>query len=154
LLFQAPRTPSSTTDLQARYINDYAPALSRFTTDMGKLGTSGAVTRWLLPRVQGILFRTEYVYLTATPHWFTCVDRSLGFLHPERLLTGRHKYEWYRIWAATHLTGFIRETLLNSQADYTRYFDYRSLSKMVNRHTKGTHNYVGEISKALTTELV
>src|SRR5262249_47275787 len=95
LLFQAPRTPSSTTDLQARYINDYAPALSRFTTDMGKLGTSGAVTRWLLPRVQGILFRTEYVYLTATPHWFTCVDRSLGFLHPERLLTGRHKYEWY-----------------------------------------------------------
>ena len=154
LLFQAPPTTSSTTELQARYISDYAPALSRLATDMGKLGTNGPVTRWLLSRVHGILFRSEYVYLTATPHWLTRVDRSFGFLHPERLLTGRHKYEWYRIWAATHLAGFIRETLLNSQADYTRYFDYHSLSKMVNRHTKGTHNYLDEINKALTIELV
>jgi asparagine synthase (glutamine-hydrolysing) len=154
LLFQAPRTTSSTTELQARYIDDYAPALSRLATDMGKLGTTGPVTKWLLSRVHGILFRSEYLYLTAAPHWFTRVDRSFGFLHPERLLTGRHKYEWYRIWAATHLAGFIRETLLNSQAGYTRYFDYRSLSKMVNRHTKGTHNYLDEINKALTIELV
>ncbi len=88
------------------------------------------------------------------PHWLTRVERLLRFWHPESLVSGRHKYEWYRIWAATHFAGFIRETLLNTQADYTRYFDYPSISKMVKRHTAGTHNYLNEINKALTIELV
>jgi asparagine synthase (glutamine-hydrolysing) len=154
LLFQTPRTTTGAAELQARYINEYAPELSRIATDMGKLGTSGPVIRSLLHRIHGILFRTEYVYLTATPHWLTRVDRSFRFWHPERLFCGRHKYEWYRIWTTTHLADFIREALLNPQAGYTRYFDYRSLSKMVNRHTAGTHNYLDEINKALTIELV
>jgi asparagine synthase (glutamine-hydrolysing) len=154
LLFQAPRTETGAAELQARYIIDYAPVLSRLATDMGKLGTNGSVVRWILPRLHGILFRSEYLYLTATPHWLTRMDRSIGFWHPERLFSGRHKYEWYRIWAATHLADFIRGALLNPHADYTRYFDYRSISKMVKRHTAGTHNYLNEINKALTIELV
>jgi len=154
LLFQAPNTPSSAAELQARYIKDYGPALSRLATDLGKLGMSGPVMTSLLYPLQRALSKVEYIYLYAMPHWLTRIERSLGFWHLERLLSGRHKYEWYRIWAATHFADFIRETLLNPQADYTRYFDYRSLSKMVKRHTAGTHNYLNEINKALTTQLI
>jgi asparagine synthase (glutamine-hydrolysing) len=154
LLFQTPRPAAEKDELQARYVNDYGPELKRVATDMGKLGTNGRVVRALVPRLQRILAKKEYIYLYAMPHWLTRVDRSLGFLHPERLVSGRHKYEFYRIWAATHLADFIRGTLLNPRADYTGYFDYGVLSKMVKRHTAGTHNYLNEIDKALTIELV
>ena len=154
LLFQAPNTPSSAAELQARYIKDYGPALSRHATDLGKLGVTGPVMTSLLYPLQRTLSKAEYIYLYAMPHWLTRIERSLGFWHLERLLSGRHKYEWYRIWTATHFADFIRETLLNPQAGYTRYFDYHALSKMVKRHTAGTHNYLNEINKALTIELV
>lgn len=154
LLFRAPWTATGKDELQARYVNDYSPTLRRLATDMGKLGTSGPVMTSLLPRIQRALSKVEYIYLYATPHWLTRIERSLALCHPERLLSGRHKYEWYRIWAATHFADFIREILLNPQAEYTRYFDYSALSKMVKRHTAGTHNYLNEINKALTIELV
>ncbi len=154
LLFQAPRTTGDPAEPQLRYINDYGPALSRVATSMGQLGANNVVTRSLLYRFHRALSKVEYIYLYAMPHWLTRVERLLRFWHPESLVSGRHKYEWYRIWAATHFAGFIRETLLNTQADYTRYFDYPSISKMVKRHTAGTHNYLNEINKALTIELV
>jgi asparagine synthase (glutamine-hydrolysing) len=151
LLFQA---PSSGVELQTRYIKDYSPALGRLATDLGKLGVSDPVMTSLLHPLQRALRKVEYIYLYAMPHWLTRIERSLGFWHLERLVSGRHKYEWYRVWAATHLAGFIRDTLLNPQADYTRYFDYAVLSKMVKRHTAGTHNYMDEINKALTIQLI
>lgn len=154
LLFQAPNTSRSVAEPQMRYINDYAPTLSRLSTDMAQLGATNTLTTSLLHRLQWVLSKAEYTYLYAMPHWLTRIDRSLGFLHPERLLSGRHKYEWYRIWAATHLADFIRGTLLNPQAEYTRYFDYHAISKMVKRHTAGTHNYRNEIDKALTVQLI
>ncbi len=154
LMFQAPSTLRSTGELQARYITDRGPVISRFPTNMGKLGANKRLSASFLYRLNWALFKTEYIYLYATPHWLTRVDRSLGSWHPERLLTGRQKFEMYRIWIKTHFASFIRETLLNPQADYTRYFDYRSISKMVKRHTAGTHNYLNEINKALTIELV
>jgi len=154
LMFRAPHTLRGAAELQARYINDYSPALSQIATDMGALGTNGPVITSVLHTIHLLLTKVEYIYLYTIPHRLTRIDQWLRSWHPENLISGRHKYEWYRIWAATHLGSFIRETLLDSQADYTRYFDYRSLSKMVKRHTAGTHNYVNEINKALTIELV
>jgi len=154
LMFRAPHTLRGTAELQARYINDYSPALSQIATDMGALGTNGPVITSVLHTIHLLLTKVEYIYLYTIPHRLTRIDQWLRSWHPENLISGRHKYEWYRIWAATHLGSFIRETLLDSQADYTRYFDYRALSKMVKRHTAGTHNYVNEINKALTIELV
>ena len=78
----------------------------------------------------------------------------LESLHLERLLSGRQKWEGYRIWARTHFAHFLHDTLSNSQADYTRYFDYKTVNQMVNRHTAGTHNYLQEINRALSVELL
>jgi asparagine synthase (glutamine-hydrolysing) len=154
LMFRAPYTLRGAAEPQARYINDYSPVLSQVVTDSGELGMNGPVITSLLYLVQLVLTKIEYIYLYTMPHRLTRIDRWLRFWHPENLISGRHKYEWYRIWSATHFAPFIRETLLDSQADYTRYLDYRSLSKMVKRHTAGTHNYLDEINKALTIQLI
>jgi hypothetical protein len=75
-------------------------------------------------------------------------------LRPERILVGRQKFEAYRIWTKTHLAGFIRDTLLNPQAHCTDFFDRASVAKVVERHTAGTHNYMREINKMLSLELI
>ena len=54
----------------------------------------------------------------------------------------------------THLAEFLREVLLNPQARCTEFFDKAWLAKVVGRHTAGTHNYLNEINKMLTVELI
>ena len=100
------------------------------------------------------LLKVEYIYLYATPHWMTWVDRKLEPWHLERLLSGRQKWEGYRIWIKTAFAPFLRDTLSNPNAEYTRFFDYQTVLKMVDRHIAGTHNYIDEINKAVTIQLI
>ena len=44
--------------------------------------------------------------------------------------------------------------LLNPNASCTEFFDKAWLEKVVARHTAGTHNYLSEINKMLTVELI
>ena len=88
------------------------------------------------------------------PHWLTRLDRKLEKLKPERLMVGRQKFEAYRVWIKTHLTEFVCDTLLNPHARCTEFFDKAWVEKVVTRHTAGTHNYLREINKMLTLELV
>jgi len=101
-----------------------------------------------------IFFKVEYVYLQATPHWLTWFDRKLEHWHLERLLSGRQKWEAYRIWIKTAFAPFLRDTLCDSSAAYTQFFDYQTVRKMVERHIAGTHNYLEEINKVLTVQLI
>ena len=100
------------------------------------------------------LFKMEYYYLFATPHWLTRIDRKLENLHLEKIVAGREKFEGYRIWIKTHLGDFIKQTLSNPNAHYVEFFDPKSVQRMVTRHLAGTHNYLNEINKVLTIELV
>ena len=72
----------------------------------------------------------------------------------ERLFAGREKFEGYRIWIKTKLSDFIWQTLSNPQASYTQFFDRRLVERMVTGHSAGTHNYLNEINKVLTVELI
>ena len=100
------------------------------------------------------LFKLEYTYLYPLPHWLTWIDRRLEKLKPERLFAGRQKYEAYRIWFKTNFAWFIRDTLLSPRAHCTEFFDKNGLEKVVGRHLAGTHNYLREINKMLTVELI
>jgi hypothetical protein len=84
----------------------------------------------------------------------TWLDRKLETLRPERFLAGRQKFEGYRIWIKTDLAQFIRETLLSPETRCTEFFQKTSLEKAVLRHIAGTHNYLNEINKMLTVELI
>jgi asparagine synthase (glutamine-hydrolysing) len=153
LMFQADSEVRGAGQLQPRYIREKAPELNTILTNMGGLGNGGPVlakVRYLLYRA---LFKMEYYYLFATPHWLTWIDRKLEKLKLEEIVAGREKFEGYRIWIRSHLSDFIMQTLSNPNAHYVQFFDRRTVQHMVARHLAGTHNYLNEINKVLTIEL-
>jgi asparagine synthase (glutamine-hydrolysing) len=154
LMYQAPPGVRSSRDLQIRYIKQKSHELGDLPTNMGRMGKDRDPMGKVIYSFFWALFKAEYVYLYAAPHWLTRVDRTLGVLRPERILAGKQKFECYRIWIKTHLAKSIRDILLNPQAHCTEFFDKASLEKMVLRHTAGTHNYLNEINKMLTVELI
>jgi len=154
LMFQAPLAVRASNTAQVQYIKDRHPALSAPLTNLGRIGKSDELVSKLFYLAFWSLFKAEYVYLYTAPHWLTYVDRRLEWLRPERLLAGRQKFEAYRIWMRSHFSEFIRETLLASSAHALTYFDGRAVRRLVSCHIAGTHNYLAEIDKILTVELV
>lgn len=154
LMYQAPSGLRASRDLQARYVRERDHQLSDVPTNMGRVRENGQLIDKLAYSLFWALFKAEFIYLYATPHWLTRLDRKLEKLRPERLVAGRQKFEGYRIWIKTHLADFVREALLNPRARCTDFFDKAWLEKVVVRHTAGTHNYMNEINKMLTIELV
>ena len=154
LMFQAPSEIRAAGQVQAHYVREKSPELSAVLTNMGEMGNNRPLTTRLRYFLYRALFKIEYVYLYAAPHWLTWVDRRLERLKLERIFAGREKFEGYRIWIKTYLSDFIQETLLNPGAEHTRFFDRRSVERMLRGHIAGTHNYLNEINKVLTVELI
>ena len=154
LMYQAPLGVRSSRDLQVRYIQSVSRALADVPTNMGRMANDSQPMGRVIYTLYWALFKAEYFYLYATPHWITRIDRKLGALNLERIITGRQKFEAYRIWIKTHLAESIREILLNPNARCTEFFDKSSVERAVKGHTAGTHNYFYEINKMLTLELI
>lgn len=154
LMFRAPSEVRAAGQVQGRYIKEKSPELGAVLTNMGDMGNNSRLVTRLRYIFFHAVFKTEYIYLYSAPHWLTWIDRRLEKLRLERFFSGREKFEGYRIWIKTDLSEFIRETLLNPSAQYTRFFDRRSVENMVTRHIAGTHNYLHEINRVLTIELI
>jgi asparagine synthase (glutamine-hydrolysing) len=154
LMYQAEPGLRASRDLQARYVKEKRPKLSDVPTNMGRVRENGGLMGKIAYSMYWALFKAEFIYLYATPHWLTWLDRKLGKLGPERIIAGRQKFEGYRIWLKTHLADFVRDVLLSPGAYCTAFFDKAWLTKVVMRHTAGTHNYLNEINKLLTVELI
>jgi asparagine synthase (glutamine-hydrolysing) len=154
LMFQAPHEVRAAGDLQEYYVRDVTPELAVFPTNLGRFVANNRLFTRMLYLQLRILFKVEYVYLYATPHWLTRLDRNLAALHLERILTGRQKWEGYRLWLTTHFADFVRETLLAPQAHCRQYFERNVVTRMVSQHLAGTHNHLNEINKMLSLELI
>ena len=154
LMYRTPSALRRSRDLQARYIRKKDHALLGVPTDMGRVREDSDLMGRIAHYMFRAWFKEEYIYLYTMPHWLTWLDRRLEKLRPERLMAGRHKFEGYRIWFRTYLADFIRDLLLNPQARCTDFFDRAWLEKVVTGHTAGTHNYLMELNKILTVELI
>ena len=154
LMYQATPALRSSRDLQARYVKEKGHDLSDVPTNMGRVREKRQPMDRVAYGLYWALFKTEYIYLYSMPHWLTRLDRKLEKLRPERIVVGRQKFEGYRVWFKTHLADFLRDSLLNPQAHCTDFFDKAWLARVVGRHTAGTHNYIFEINKMLTVELI
>jgi asparagine synthase (glutamine-hydrolysing) len=154
LMFQAPLQIRAAGNLQEQYVKEKTPELSRLPSNLGRFVSNSPFVTKLLYFWFRALFKVEYVYLLATPHWLTHIDRTLGRLRLEKILAGRQKWEGYRIWIKTEFPEYIRQTLLNPEAQYTSFFEKSAVERMVTRHLAGTHNYLNDINKVLTVELV
>jgi asparagine synthase (glutamine-hydrolysing) len=154
LMYQAAPALRDSRDLQARYVRLKDQELAEIPTNMGRVRENGHPIDRVAYGLYWALFKVEFIYLYATPHWMTRVDRKLGRLKPERLIAGKQKFEGYRVWFKTHLADFLRDTLCRPHAFCTDFFDETWVKRVVGRHTDGTHNYLNEINKMLTIELV
>jgi asparagine synthase (glutamine-hydrolysing) len=154
LMYQAPPEARASRDAQERYVKGRDRELSRIPTNLGRMGRNGRLVSKIMYLPLWALFKVEYIYLFGTPHWLTWADRRLEKLRPEKVVAGRQKFEGYRIWLRTHFGEFVRETLLSPRARCTEFFERRSVARAVERHIAGSHNYLNEINKILTLELV
>lgn len=154
LMFQAPPEVRASRDLQARYVKEKGGRLAALPTNMDTIGSGNRLLSKLTYIPLWALFKAEYTYLYAAPHWMTWADSRLEKLRLERIFAGRQKYEGYRIWFKTHFAEFIRDTLLTPNAWCTNFFDKAAVKRLVMRHTAGTHNYISEVNKMLTVELI
>lgn len=154
LMYQAPPWLRASRDPQGRYVSQRSQALGHVPTNMGGVRYGSPLISKGAYLFLRVFFKAEYIYLFAAPHWMTWVDRKLEKLQPERILAGRQKFEYYRIWAKTHFADFIQDTLLSPGAFCATFFNRASLTSAVRGHLAGTHNYMSEINKALTLELM
>jgi asparagine synthase (glutamine-hydrolysing) len=154
LMYQAPPQVRNSRDLTVRYLRDKGRDICDLPTDFGKMRENGGLIGKAVHTFYRALFKTEYIYFYAMPHWLTRLDRNLEKLKPERIVSGRAKFEAYRIWIKTHLANSIREILLRPGAHCTDFFDKRSVSRIIAGHTAGTHNYLTEIKMMMNIELI
>ncbi len=154
LLYQAPESARSTTQVQWRLIEQGNPALVNIPTDRGLRGRSGPLAaRWVYLRSY-FLFKADYLYKSGMPQWMERIHHALGPFQPERLLVGRHRFYHFRIWFRKQLASYVKDVLLDPAARRRPYVNGDFLEPMVLRHLRGDRNYTQEIDKALTMELI
>jgi len=154
LMYQADAGIRDSRDLQSNFVIGKSQRLAKIPTNLGRIGKDRALLSRLTYLPLWALFKVEYTYLYATPHWLTRIDRGLENLRLERLITGRQKFEGYRIWFKTHFSDYIRDLLLSQRAECTNFFNKECVKRMVTSHLAGTHNYFSELNKLLTIELI
>jgi asparagine synthase (glutamine-hydrolysing) len=138
---------------QRRIIGECNPKLSAIMSARGYSEQVNPLVSKLLELYYYALFKADYTYLYALPHWLTRLDTICMSINGERQLLGSQKFEYYRIWFRRELSDYVKEVLLDPQTAKRPYFDMKSLEMMVQTHTNGTRNYMNEINKAMSLEL-
>ena len=154
LLYQAPPGVRDSLDIIIRIIEHGNPALLEIMTDRGTAG------KWKFPfsklaRLYFYFFeKSEYYFLVGIPHWAARMEKHFSFLHPERLLAGRHQLGYYRIWYRDILSDYVKDVLLDNRTTGRAFLNRDIFGKMVLGHTRGYANHTGVINKMLTVELI
>jgi asparagine synthase (glutamine-hydrolysing) len=154
LIYRAPLGIRSSNHPQRQIIRECNPDLSVITSDRGYGEQKSPLLSKFLELYYYALFKADYVYISALPHWLTKLDSICLRLNRGRPLFGSsQKFEFYRIWFSRELSEYVKEILLDQQTATRPYFDMKRLEMMVQTHTRGARNYVNEINKAMTLEL-
>jgi asparagine synthase (glutamine-hydrolysing) len=154
LIYRAPAGVRGTNQPQRRIIRECNPELSTIISDRGYGEQTSPVVSKCLELYYYALFKADYMYSFALPHWLTRLDSIYLSLNGGRPLLGSsQKFEFYRIWFCRELSGYVKEVLLDPKTGARPYFDRKILEMMVHTHTNGTRNYVNEITKAMSLEL-
>ena len=88
------------------------------------------------------------------PHFIAKLDKAFSFLHIENLLLGYDQLCHYRKWFRDDIADCLKEILLDSRTLERPYWNKSFLRQAVLDHTTGRGNYLAELKKALTVELI
>lgn len=154
LMYSAPAGMRSVNWPQRRIIKECNPRLSSLISDRGYGEATSPFATAILELYYYALFKLDYTYVSALPHWLTRLDSLCLSVNGGKPLFGvSQKFEFYRVWFHRQLAAYVKEILLDSRTANRGYYDRKYLEMMVQMHTKGTHNYTFEITKALSLEL-
>jgi asparagine synthase (glutamine-hydrolysing) len=154
LMYQAPVGVRSSNRPQRRVIRECNPNLSAIISDRGYSEQKNPIVSRFLELYYYALFKADYTYVYALPHWLTRLDTIWMSINGGRpLVGGSQKFEYYRIWYREELSGYVKDVLLDPKTSTRPYFDRKFLEMVVKTHTKGTRNYMNEITKAMSLEL-
>lgn len=154
LMYQAPIGVRSSNHPQRNIIQKNNPKLSAIISDRGYGEQANPVVAKVIELYYYAIFKIDYTYLYAMPHWLTQLDTWFMNLNGGRQFLGLQKFEYYRIWYRRELARYVKEILLDSRTMSRPYFDRKVLERMVQAHTKGSHNYSNELTKAISLELI
>ena len=154
LMYRAPAGIRSSNQPQRQIIKECNPKLSAIISDRGYGEQANPLVSKLLELYYYALFKADYTYVYALPHWLTRLDKMVMAINGGiPLIGGSQKFEYYRIWYRRELASYVKEVLLDTQTVKRPFFNRKVLEMMVKKHTQGTHNYMNEITKALSLEL-
>jgi asparagine synthase (glutamine-hydrolysing) len=154
LLYQAPVDVRARAELTLRLISEINPSLAAIETDMAYGGHGTKVSAKLRRLHRYLLFKAEWYYNAGMPHWLSRLERRVPLRKLERLFLGSHKIEHYRVWFRDQLFDYVQSMLRDRSTATRPYLSKRSYNQLVAAHEQGTANYMNEIARLLTLELV
>lgn len=154
LMYQIPAGGRSSNQPQRRIIKGLNPALSVILSDRGYGEQSNTLAGKIRELYYYAIFKAEYTYVYALPHWLSKLDHlCLAVNGGQPLIGASQKFEYYRIWYGQQLSDYVKSVLLDPKAAARAFFDKNRLEMIVHAHTTGRRNCVDQITKALSLEL-
>jgi len=154
LVYRAPNNAVNSDRISMKLVKDGNKKLGRLITNRGVGGGTNGLFSYAMQRLHGALYLAEIAYDYSMPHWLCRTDYWFKELHLEKLFLGRNDFNHFRIWFRDFLSEYIKEILLDERTLQRPYINKNVIEKKINSHIDGTHNYVREISKILSIELM
>jgi asparagine synthase (glutamine-hydrolysing) len=154
LLYRAPDEEIDFGAFQLDTISKHDPKLTRIMTNRGLGGGSPlqAVPRRALYK---FLLRIDTLFVQAyLPYSLHHRVARLDRFQMSRWVMGFDKFLFYRVWFQKELSGYLKEILLDRRTLERPYWNRGYIEKMVLDHIEGKGNYLLDISKVLTLEMI
>ena len=153
-VYRAPPSALASDEISLRLIADGNPALMQIRTDRGLGGRRRLGAQPALRNLIEFSVKAEYAYDYGMPQRVAQIDHVFSKLHLERLFLGRHKFYHFRLWYRDHLSGYLKETLLDRRSLSRAYLNRDAVETIVRSHVKGNRNYTLDLHKLLTLEII
>jgi hypothetical protein len=154
LIYQAPADVISNNQISLRLIGDYNPRLAQIMSDRGFYGSRTIMLSNLKELFYWSLFKLDWYYGVGMPGWAGKLESKWGLIYSRKLFLGTQRIDHYRMWFQKELSEYIRETLLDRRTKERPYLNGQYLERIVEDHISGGKNYLGEINRLLTVELI
>jgi len=154
LMYQAPEDLRATDEIPLRVVEKGCSNLINILTDRGQGGKSGKLISKTRKSLYYLLFKSEYIYAYQMPSILVRLDTILGVSGLERHMVGRYQLLNYRKLFRDELSHYIKDIIFDRRALTRPYLNRKYLEKIVQDHINGKKNYLNEINKVLTVELI
>jgi len=152
LLFRKPKSFSNSKAVVLQFIIDLDPNLLDIPPDLGFKNKQTLITKIMhLNRL--FSFKTEWYFNEGMPHWLS-YHTEYGLKNIEKKILGKHKIDHYRKWFKENLASFVKDVLFDDGIRRRPFWSIKFLEEIVNRHLHGKANFIKEINKAVTVELI